>query len=443
MSGPSSRGIRAAFPLLALLAAGTVPARALTLEQALAEVDGANPTLVAEREMTRAALARQKRAGAWDAPMLDLMIENVPTSGYTNVDPMTMRVVGLEQKVELFGARGLAKRAAGRDVRAAEASAEDMRWMRFADAWMAYAGAWFAGQRARAAAEHRGVMDRMAAAARARYESGRGRLDDLMRTEAERARVVGDAAMFAAEERAARARLDALRGREPGGPADSLSAPPEFLAGDAAIAWGDVVAAHPRVRAAGEREAARRGQAAAMRRMGWPELTLRAQWQFRSDLVDPAGGHGTIPNEDMWSAGVGIMLPIGIGSRQGAEAQEMTSMADAAAAERRATSLALGAEITALRERIAASRRMTTLLADTVLVAQRRALAAAWSGYEAGSGDLSGVLAAAHASYTEELDLARAREALAASLAELLAVTARPDLFALRVPHWSPTGRKP
>ena len=444
MSGPSSRGIRAAaLPCLVLLLASAAPARALDLEQVLAEVDAANPTLTAERSMARAAAARQKRAGAWDAPMLDLMIENVPVSGYTNVDPMTMRVVGLEQRIELFGARGLAKRALGRDVRAVEASAEDMRWMRFAEAWTAYAGAWFAGQRARAAAEHRAVMDRMSASARARYESGRGRLDDLMRAEAERARVVGDAAMFAAEESAARARLDALRGREPGGAADSLSPPPEFLAADTDIPWSDVVAAHPRVRAAGEREAARRGQAAAMRRMNWPELTLRASYGFREDLVDPAGGHGTIESDDMWSAGVGIMLPIGNGSRQGAEAQEMTSMADAAAAERRGTSLALQSDIAALRARIAASRRVTTLLADTVLAAQRRALAAAWSGYEAGSGDLSNVLASAHASYAEELDLTRVREGLAASLAELLAVTARPDLFALRLPHWSPTGRKP
>jgi outer membrane protein TolC len=394
--------------------------------------------------MTRAAAAREKRAATWDAPMLELAIHDVPTSGSYNVDPMTQRIVGLEQRVELFGARGLAKRAAGRDVRAAEATAEDMRWMRFGEAWSAYAAAWFAGQRARAAEEHRGVMNRMAAAARARYESGRGRLDDMLRAEAERARIAGDAATFAGEERAARARLDALRGREPGGAADTLAPPPEKLAPDADAAWGEALAAHPRVKALTEREGARRGSAAAMRRMGWPELRVHAEWAFREPLVDgTTGAHGSVPNDDMWSAGVGIMLPIGNGRRQGAEAAEMTAMADAAAAERRAESLRLAAETAALRARAHAARRVSALLADTVLVAQRRALAAAWSGYEAGSTDLSGVLSAAHASYTEELDVTRARQELAETLAMLLTVTARADLFGLRVPAAPGIGRKP
>jgi outer membrane protein TolC len=171
-----------------------------------------------------------------------------------------------------------------------------------------------------------------------------------------------------------------------------------------------------------------------MRRMGWPELRVHAEYGFRDELVGPAGGHGALPNDDMWSAGVGIMLPIGNGGRQGAEAAEMVSMADAAAAERRAETLRLGAEVEALRARAQAARRVTTLLADTVLVAQRRALAAAWSGYEAGSTDLSGVLAAAHASYAEELDLTHARQELAETLAMLLTATARPELFGLHIP---------
>ena len=78
---------------------------------------------------------------------------------------------------------------------------------------------------------------------------------------------------------------------------------------------------------------------------------------------------------------------------------------------------------------------MATLLADTVLVAQRRALQAAWSAYESGSSDLVGVLGAAHDSYNEELDVTRARQDLAGTLARLLAVTARAELFGLRVPE--------
>ena len=441
MSFAPKRG--ALLPALALtftVALAASPAHALGLAQVLAEVDAADPTLAAHRDMARAARSRADRAGAWDAPMLDLMLENVPVSGGFDMDPMTMKVIGFEQHLNVFGARGLSRRAAQRDAGAADASAEAMRFDRLGMAWGTYAAAWSAGERATAAREHREVMDRMVAAGRARYESGRGRLDDLLRAEAERARVTSDAVRFDAEERAARARLDALRGRTPGGVPEPLEPPAGLLADDGDAAWAGLTDSHPRVRAAGEREAARRASVQAMNRMGWPELTVRASYGFREDL---AAGHGGVAQDNMWSAGVGITLPIGNDGRQGAEAAEMSAMADAAAAERRAESLGIAAEIEALRARARADQRAVALIADTVLVAQRRALAASWSAYETGSTDLAGVLDAAHASYSEELEAVRTREDLATTLARLLVMSARPELVGMPLPPADPTRRNP
>ena len=441
MSFAPSRG--ALLLALALTCPGSLTApraHALGLAQVLAEVDAADPTLASHRDMARAARSRATRAGAWDAPMLDLMLENVPISGKFDMDPMTMKVIGFEQRLDLFGSRGLSRRAALSDASAADASAEVMRFERLGMAWDAYAAAWSAGERATAAREHRAVMDRMVAAGRARYESGRGRLDDLLRAEAERARVTSDAVRFDAEEQAARARLDALRGRMPGSTPEPLEPPSGQLAADGDPAWAGLTETHPRVREAGEREAARRASVLAMNRMGWPELTVRASYGFREDL---ASGHGGVPQENMWSAGVGVMLPIGNDGRQGAEAAEMSAMADAAAADRRATSLAIAAELAALRARARADQRTVSLIADTVLVAQRRALAASWSAYETGSTDLAGVLDAAHASYAEELAAVRTREDLAVTLARLLVMSARPALVGLADPAADPSRRKP
>ena len=410
--------------------AGQVP---LALERVLAEVDAANPSVASLRYESSAAWARARRAGAWDAPMLELAAENVPVSGGFDQDPMTMKVVGLEQKVDVFGARSLARHAAEGDARSAEARAEDTRWQRFGDAWGAYADAYFAGTRADAARDHQQVMDKMASAARARYESGRGRLDDLLRVEAERARITADAIGFEAEARAARARLDALRGRDAGGASETLAAPPEALAPDSAAGWREAVASHPSVRALSEREAGQRGMARAAQRMSWPEVTLHASYGFREPLAPGVGIPG-MSNDDMWSAGVSLDLPLGVGSRQGAEAAEARALADAAQAERRATTLELESELVSLRARAAAARRTVALLSDTVLVAQRKALAASWSAYETGANDLISVLDAAHASYAEELEAARAHQDLAQMLARLLAVTARPELVGVTVP---------
>jgi outer membrane protein TolC len=414
----------------------------LALERVLAEVDAANPTLAAGRHESTAAWARARRAGAWDAPTLELAAENVPVSGGFDQDPMTMKVVGLEQKLDVFGTRSLARHAAEGDARAAEAEVENARWQRFGDAWSAYADAYFAGARADAARDHRQLMDKMAAVARVRYESGRGRLDDLLRAEAGRARIVADAVGFDAEAHAARARLDVLRGREQGDGSEALSAPPESLAADGAAGWREAVSSHPSVRALSEREAGQRDMERAAQRRTWPEMTLRASYGFRGPLSQGAS-MPVVPNPNLFSAGVSLDLPLGAGSRQGAEAAEARAMADAAQAERRATTLALEGELSALRARVAATRRTVALLRDTVIVAQRRALEAARSAYETGATDLAAVLDADHDIYAQELEVSRARQDLAGMLARLLAATARPELVGVSVPVASTERRKP
>ncbi len=424
--------------LLSVFVSPPPPARAadpIDLEHVLADVAAHDPWLAGRRAETRAALARARRAGAGDAPMLELMAENVPVGGGFGMDPMTMRVVGLEQRVVVSGARGLARRAAMSQARASDAIVEQAHWERLAIAWQAYADAYYASQRAQAARDHRSTMDRMSAAAKARYESGRGRLEDLLRVEAERARIAADGVAFESEERTARATLAELRGVGGDGMDMELVAPGGALASDSAAAWSTVVAAHPRVRVASEQERSRRESARAMRRMVWPDLTLRASYGFRRTLDD-----GT-PQDNMWSAGVGVMLPIGTGSRQGAEAAEMDAMADAARADRQSEALALERELRSLRVQAAGAARTAKLLADTVAVADRRSLAAAWSAYEAGRTDLAGVFDAAHALYDEEIDVTRAWQAHARTLAQLLAVSARGDLVGLEPGAWAPASR--
>src|SRR5262249_17447755 len=150
-----------------------------------------------------------------------------PTSGRFDTDMMTMKMIGIEQHVPIFRANGLARNAATEAWRAERADVDMARYETFAMAWEAYADAYFAGELSRAAAAHGGVMGQMAASARARYQSGTGRLEDVLRAEAEEARIDADFATYAAEERAAHARLDALRGRSPGAAPESLAAPPE------------------------------------------------------------------------------------------------------------------------------------------------------------------------------------------------------------------------
>lgn len=418
---------------LALCFAIAPPATALDMETALKEVLSANPMLIARAAMTDATRQRIGPAGAWTQPMLELGLENVPQGGWLYEDEMTMRMIALEQRVPLSGANGLAREAAREawqaDLHAGRAQALDMLGM----AWERYADAYYAEQLVRLGLEHRSVMDRMVAAADTRYRSGRGRLDEVLRAQADRARLAADVAAFQSEGRGARARLAALRGREAGAAGDSLLPPPEALQPEGSPAWTSALDGTQPKLVSLEREAAgRRAAARSMRRMTWPDLQLRGAWQKRGPI-----SHSPTHSEDltdMWSASVGLMLPVFSGSRERAQAAEMDAMAEAADGEHRAAALDLAADLDEARARAESARRTAALLADTVLVAQQRSLDAAWIGYEAGTVDLARVLESAHALYGENVALLRARQEFSRACARVLAITGKGELVGVNLP---------
>jgi outer membrane protein TolC len=419
-----SRAVRLAG-VLALCGAGLTsrPSSALDLESVLREVAEANPTLAARRQMVEAAQRRIAPAGAWQSPMAELGAVNVPVGGGFDMDPMTMKMVGGSQRVPVFGWNRLNRSSAREAAQSEAAGAELVHYEVLGMAWEAYGDEFYAGELARHAESHRGVMDRLVQSARARYAAGSGRLDDVLRAEAERARTLADLAAFRAEEHGARARLDALRGVDPGGPSEALAPPPVAVAAEGTPAWQEAVAAsHPRLREAEARVKRYQLAARAARRMAWPDLELRASYGRRVTLAD-----GTA-QDNMFSATVGFMVPIFARQRELSEAAEMDAMARAAAAERRSAELALRQELEGARAQAFAAGRIVRLLADTVVVTQQRAVDASWSAYSAGITDVWRVFEAAHTLYGEEVALSRAQ-------ARIIGIAARGDLVGARLPE--------
>ena len=356
---------------------------ALDLPEALRQAASANPTLAARAAMVDAARRRVTPAGAWASPMVELGVVNVPTSGRFDEDPMTMKMLGVSQRVPVFGGNRLSRRAAREGVAGESAALELAGFEIFGMTWDAYADAIAAGDLARSAEAHGGVMDRLVESARARYQSGSGRLEDVLRAQAERARIAADLTAFGAEERRARARLDALRGIPPGGSPESftdrLAALPGSQDSLALDAWLAAVSAdHPRLRGM-EAEANRyRFAARAARRMVWPDLELKASYGWREALRTP-GHSGALEQDNMVSASVGFMLPIFAGARGRSEGAEMDAMARASEAERLGAELELRQEIASAHAASTAARRTVRLFADTVTSIQHRAVEASWA----------------------------------------------------------------
>jgi outer membrane protein TolC len=411
-------------------------AQALDLPGVLAQVSAQNPTLGARAAMVDAAGQHMRTASVWTGPELMFGFENVPVDPLAlNRDPMTMTTIELRQRIPIASGRGLRKDAARSGVAAAEADLTLARWQQWGEAWMVYADVYFSGVLASESDQHRGLMDRIVASARTQYQSGRGRLDAVLRAETERARITAEAARFRGEQQVARARLNALRGMAGAG-YDSLAAPP--LPSVASVEPFLTAADHPQLVAWDARTLAYQQSAKASRRMRWPGLDLRVMYGFRDEVpvssttVHP-GGHtvteyGTEKLDDMVSASIGFMLPLPNGQGS-AEADEMEAMARASEAERREASFMLEQDIRSAHATALARERLVGILADTVLVAGRRAVDAAWSSYEAGAIDLWQVLEASHALYEQEVALANAQRELAHSHARLVALTGRTELL--------------
>ncbi|HET9951791.1 MAG TPA: TolC family protein [Candidatus Eisenbacteria bacterium] len=410
------------------LAADAAPAP-LTLGEVLRDVSESNPTLAAKRAMAAAAEERHRSTGAWEPPMLEFGVVNLPTSWDFNEDDMTMKMIGVVQRVPLFGAKKYRNRAAGDEAEAAGSASAGAHLELFGAAIEAYADAYYAIERAREAARHESVMARFVESAMARYRSGNGRLDDVLRAQAEQARVRAEGAGFQADAERALARLGALRGRRFEGGFPALAPPPPLPVPADPSTWIAAAADdHPRVMEAEARERGYEMSAQASKKMAWPDLEVRASYGQRGK--DAMG----MELNDMVTATVGVTIPLGYGSREGAMAKEMSAMARAASAEKEEAALDLARMASTLHSEALASSRMVALLADTVVTTQARAVEASWSAYSSGSIDLWRVFEANHALYTDDLALLDARRMLARAQGELVALTGRGDLAGVELP---------
>jgi outer membrane protein TolC len=136
----------------------------------------------------------------------------------------------------------------------------------------------------------------------------------------------------------------------------------------------------------------------------------------------------------MFSASVGLLVPIFAPQREFSEGAEMEAMVRASESERRAMELELRQQIVAVHAAAAAAQATVRLLADTVVNTQRRAVDASWSAYSAGANDLWRVFEASHSLYGEEIALTRARQDLSRAEARMLSLTGRGDLLGVALP---------
>ncbi len=295
-----------AYPQVMMRDAATAGDAAVALKQLIAEALKNNPELQAARSEAEAARQRIAPAGALDDPMLEAGLLNVPaTSWRLNREEMTMKMLGLSQKLPSPGKRALRREVAAKDAEAVEQGYRETLNRVVREVKLAYFDLGLAAETARQLGDTQLVLEQFLRIAEGRYSVGQGTQADVLKAQTQLVKMSEELLRMQREIPVMEAELTKLLGRA--GAAAPIAAP------------------LPQVRETGFdlgslREAAlrQRPQLAALRTMidkGNSALELaRKDYNPDFDLRFSYGQRDNAPDgmrrSDMFSVSVAINLPI-------------------------------------------------------------------------------------------------------------------------------------
>lgn len=175
-----------------VLANGPSPAsgEALDLRLLVAEALSANPEILAARSEVEAARMRVAPAAALEDPMLEIGLLNVPTDSWRlNRDDMTMKMLGLAQKLPFPGKRGLRRNVAEKDVLSLEHGLRENGNRVAREVKLAYFDLALARETSRQLRDTTLVLDQFQRIADSRYAVGQGTQADAFKARTQLAKM--------------------------------------------------------------------------------------------------------------------------------------------------------------------------------------------------------------------------------------------------------------
>jgi len=385
----------------------------LRLNQVIQDVIQNNDRVAAAQYMEQAAQAKVGPAGAWDDPMLMIGVVNLPTSFDFNMDPMTMKMVGLSQNIPYAGQKGLQSKAAQAEAKAATEERQAMEVDLAMTARYAFADLYYRRKSLSDLKSQYELLEEVVASAKAKLITNRANQDEVLGAEAELWRL--QTQLLVAERMIDEARfsLNILRGFDVTTPIPPLAMPVRPGLPETADKWLELAKLHyPPLQKLLYQSEAYGFLAAGARRMSWPMLGLSANYAFRSSTEMEK-------RDNMISFQANISLPILAGRQQKQMAVSMDAMRKSIDAE----AIQMWREVEA-RLRIL---HMTALhLVQTIDIYQRRIIPAAQdafesalAGYSVSKVPYTNLLMFASGIYRDRLALNELSDQLARTLAEI------------------------
>jgi cobalt-zinc-cadmium efflux system outer membrane protein len=379
------------------------PGQPVAVETLVAEALARNPEILAARHQQDAAAQRTASAGALDDPMLEFGVVNAPLPLSLRRDDMTMKMLGLSQKLPYPGKRGLRESVAAADAASVGHAVDETANRVRRDLRTAYEELRLAAAAERLTTRNRELLRQLASVTEAQYALGHGLQGDVLKAQSEVVRMQQELLRIAADKAARVADLERLTGRITSeGEIVPTSAVLLPLPADAAVLTRRAAEERPQLRALDALVEKSERELELARREYYPDFELRLGYGQRDRTL------GGMPRDDMVTMTVAVNLPVWRQSRlqpRVAEARAMRAQASALADAQRLEAR------TGLAEQLAterATRESAALYRSTLLPQLHAAAESALRAYQLGRADFLTLLDAQMREYTAALGEAEA-----------------------------------
>ena len=381
----------------------------------VAEALANNPEIATAQSELEAARQRVPAAGALDDPMLELGIVNAALAPLSlQREDMTMKMLGLGQRLPFPGKRGLRRAVAEADADSIGLAVREIANRVERDVRVAYEELAFNEEAQRIVIESRVALEQLAALARSRYEVGQAAQSDALDAHIELERLEVELLQLQSDNAALQSGLQRLLGRSGETPRIQAAAP--RLAADPGpdpASLDAVIGDRPQLQAL-EALVERSSRSVELaRREYYPDFDVKLQYGQRERAPDG------VARDDMVSLTVGFNLPIWRKSRlepQVAGALAMRRQAQSLLrAQQLETQAALATQLAVARQWRATAERYQ----DTLLPQARAATASALAAYRVGRVDFLTLRQAQLREFSVSADLAKAIASHNKAIAEI------------------------
>jgi len=389
----------------------------------VAEAAQNNPDVRAAQREVAAVRSRIAPAGALDDPMLEVGVLNLPTPSLSfSREDMTMKMIGLTQRLPYPGKRDLRRDLAAKEAEAVEQNLQELVNRVRRDVKVAYFDLGLVDESLRLTQSNRRVLEQFLSIAEVRYGVGQGMQADVLKAQTQVSKMLEELIKLGRERPMLEAELNRATGRG-ATPRAVTPGPARALALSLRL---------DELRTAGR---AKRPQLLAQQRMMdrstkalelahndyYPDFDVRFSYGQRDNTQD-------MRREDMISFTVAINLPVWRQSKREPRVAEAEAMRDQASAMYQARLNELDAM---LRQQVAAAEQTlkSVRLYESALLPQARLTAdASLSAYRVGRVDFFTLLDSRMTVFNAEIGYAASIAAYNKALAEVEFLTGAPLL---------------